>query len=122
MQTLAIHGGEPVRTRPFPTIGDSSGRTIGAEELALVTEVIRSAKLNRGVGEKVAQLEREFAQYMQMAHCTAVTSGTAALHTAVGAINPDPGDEIITGPITDIGGIVAIASLIWSIFHHQKKA
>lgn len=108
MEKLAIHGGEPVRARPFPSINDASGRTIGDEELALVTEVIRSAKLNRGAGEKVAQLEREFAAYMGQKACTAVTSGTAALHTAVGAINPDPGDEIITGPVTDIGGIVAI--------------
>jgi dTDP-4-amino-4,6-dideoxygalactose transaminase len=108
MKALAIRGGEPLRRRPFPTIDDNSGRTIGDEELALVTEVIRSGKLNRGVGEKVARLERDFADYMGMKHCTAVTSGTAALHTAVGAVNPDPGDEIITGPITDIGGIFAI--------------
>ncbi|MFB3881522.1 MAG: DegT/DnrJ/EryC1/StrS family aminotransferase [Armatimonadota bacterium] len=107
-ETLAIRGGPPVRRRPFPTIDDSSGREIGDEELSLVAEVIRSGKLNRGVGEKVAQLEREFAEYMGAKHCTAVTSGTAALHTAIGAINPDPGDEIITGPITDIGGIFAI--------------
>jgi dTDP-4-amino-4,6-dideoxygalactose transaminase len=108
MGTLAIQGGEPLRRRPFPTIDDASGRDIGDEELALVTEVIRSGKLNRGTGDKVAQLERDFAQYMGMRHCTAVTSGTAALHTAMGALNPDPGDEIITGPITDIGGIFAI--------------
>jgi len=107
-ETLAIRGGTPVRRRPFPTIDDSSGREIGDEELALVTEVIRSGKLNRGVGDKVAQLERDFAEYMGVKHCTAVTSGTAALHTAIGALNPDPGDEIITGPITDIGGIFAI--------------
>jgi len=47
-ETLAIRGGAPVRRRPFPTIDDSSGREIGDEELALVTEVIRSGKLNRG--------------------------------------------------------------------------
>lgn len=108
MESLAIRGGEPLRRRPFPSYGDISGRDLGDEEIALVTEVIRSGRLNRGVGEKVAQLEREFAAYMGVAHCTAVTSGTAALHTAIGAINPDPGDEIITGPITDIGGIFAI--------------
>jgi perosamine synthetase len=108
MGALAIRGGESLRRRPFPSYGDSSGRNLGDEEIELVVEVIRSGKLNRGVGDKVAQLEREFGDYMGVAHCTAVTSGTAALHTAIGAINPDPGDEIITGPITDIGGIFAI--------------
>ncbi|MBN1341487.1 MAG: DegT/DnrJ/EryC1/StrS family aminotransferase, partial [Phycisphaerae bacterium] len=32
----------------------------------------------------------------------------AAIHLAVGAINPDPGDEIITAPITDLGSVVPI--------------
>ena len=38
----------------------------------------------------------------------ASTSGTAAIHIAIGAINPEPGDEIITAPITDGGTIVPI--------------
>src|SRR6185369_1903172 len=38
----------------------------------------------------------------------AVTSGTAAVHTAVAAIDPEPGDEIITTSITDMGGIAPI--------------
>ena len=43
-----------------------------------------------------------------MPHCRAVTSGTAAVHTAVAAIDPEPGDEIITTPITDMGAITPI--------------
>jgi perosamine synthetase len=39
--------------------------------------------------------------------CT-TTSGTAAIHAAVAAVDPEPGDEIITTPITDMGGIVPI--------------
>src|SRR6185369_15732645 len=38
----------------------------------------------------------------------AVTSGTAAIHTAISAIDPEPGDEIITTSITDMGGIAPI--------------
>lgn len=38
----------------------------------------------------------------------AVTSGTAALHTAVAALNLEPGDEVITTTITDLGTVIAI--------------
>src|SRR4029077_7325439 len=41
-------------------------------------------------------------------HATAVTSGTAAIHCAVAAVNPNPGDEIISSPITDMGAIAPI--------------
>ncbi len=108
MGVLAINGGTPVRTRPFPNAYSASGRTLGAEELALLREVIESGALNRGAGKKVAQLEEKFAEYMDVAHCTASTSGTAAIHVALGALNPEPGDEIITCPITDMGTVIPI--------------
>ena len=43
-----------------------------------------------------------------VAHCTASSSGTAALHTALGALRLEPGDEVITAPITDMGTIIGI--------------
>jgi dTDP-4-amino-4,6-dideoxygalactose transaminase len=39
-----------------------------------------------------------------------VSSGTAALHTAVIYLNPEPGEEIILSPITDIGTAIPIIS------------
>jgi 8-amino-3,8-dideoxy-alpha-D-manno-octulosonate transaminase len=44
---------------------------------------------------KVATLEREFAQRMQTKFALAVTSGTAALQTAMAAFQIGPGDEVI---------------------------
>ncbi len=41
-------------------------------------------------------------------HAYACTSGTAAIHIAVAAINPEPGDEIITTSITDMGALTPI--------------
>ena len=35
-------------------------------------------------------------------------AGSAAIHTAVAAVDPEPGDEIITTPITDMGALTAI--------------
>ncbi len=45
---------------------------------------------------------------MDCLHAHACSSGSAALHTAVAAINPEPGEEIITTAITDMGALSAI--------------
>lgn len=107
-ESLAMDGGTPVRTRPFPTVEDVSGRTFGDEELALLTEVVRSGKLNRNSGSMVRRLEEAFAAWAGAAHCVASTSGTSALHLAVGALDLEPGDEVITTPITDFGTIIPV--------------
>lgn len=92
----------------LPSEGDASGRWFGKEELELLTQVIRSGTLNCTRGTMVTMFEKEFAEKYGVQYCTAVTSGTAAVHTAVAAIDPNPGDEIITTPITDMGAIAAI--------------
>jgi len=107
-EELAIHGGPKARTTPFPSVGDSSGRDLGDEEIALLTEVIRSGCLGRHGGKMVPQFEQEYAAHQGVKHCLGVTSGTAALHTAVGALQLDPGDEIITTTVTDMGTVIAI--------------
>jgi perosamine synthetase len=104
-QRLAIDGGTPLRTRPFPTINDALGRQLGAEELALLTEVIQSGQLNRNNGTKVAALESAWAEMFGSGRAVATTSGTAAIHAALGALPLNPGDEVITTPITDWGTV-----------------
>ena len=107
-ELLAIHGGPKARTTPFPSVGDSSGRDLGDEEIALLTEVVRSGNLGRHGGKMVPQFEAEYAAHQSVKHCLGVTSGTAALHTAVGALQLNPGDEIITTTVTDMGTVIAI--------------
>lgn len=109
MSVLAINGGQPVRTdKPYPTVGSAAGRTVGKEELANLRQVIEAGMMNRSAGKFVAEVEGKFADHLGMKYCTASTSGTAAIHVAVGVVNPNPGDEIITGPITDIGTVIPI--------------
>lgn len=103
MEELAINGGPKTRTRPLP-----SRRDIGAEELKEIIDVIWSGQLNRVGGTKVIAFEREFANLYGVKHAIASTSGTAAIHVALGAINPEPCSEIITGPISDIGSVIPI--------------
>jgi perosamine synthetase len=101
---LAIDGGTPVRMSPLP--GET--RQIGDEEIAELIEVVRSGRLGRHGGTKVKELERAFAELYGVKHAVAVSSGSAAVHTAIATINPKPGDEIITTPCSDFGTILGI--------------
>jgi len=92
----------------LPSDGNASGRDLGSDEIALLKEVIASGVLNCTRGTQVKAFEAEFADRFGAAGCRAVTSGTAAIHAAVAAIDPEPGDEIITSPITDMGAIAPI--------------
>jgi dTDP-4-amino-4,6-dideoxygalactose transaminase len=71
---------------------------IGEEEIAAVAETLRSGWLT--TGPKAAELERRFAEFVEAEHVLAVASGTAALHLSLLAVGVEPGDEVITTPIT----------------------
>lgn len=92
----------------LPTEGNASGRTFGSEELELLTQALESGTLNCTKGTLVTRFENAFAERLGVEHSCAVTSGTAAIHTAVAAVNPEPGDEVISSPITDMGAIAPI--------------
>src|SRR5665647_476269 len=107
--TLAIHGGSPVRAgSPLPSVLTSAGRTIGVEEEQAVLRVLRSGVLNGVWGPEVPALAKEFAALMGSDFAVACSSGTAALHLAVAAVDPAPGDEIIVPPISDMGSVAPI--------------
>jgi len=108
VEKLAVDGGTPVRTEPLPSVSNKSGRDFGHDELANLTEAITSGTLFRYGGKFVDQFERQFADMLGVKHGIASTSGTSALHVAVGAINPNPGAEIITATITDMGTLIGI--------------
>jgi perosamine synthetase len=108
IEKLAVDGGTPIRTGPLPSVGNKSGRDFGQEEMANLTEVMNSGTLFRYGGKFVVQLEQEFAGMLGLKHGIASTSGTSAIHIAIGAIQPNPGDEIITSPITDMGTLIGI--------------
>ncbi len=96
------------RPLTLPSDQDASGRTLGDEEIAMLTEAIRSGTLTSTKGEFTKRFETAFAELHGAAHGHACSSGTAALHCAVAAVDPEPGEEIITTAITDMGGITPI--------------
>jgi dTDP-4-amino-4,6-dideoxygalactose transaminase len=96
------------RPLPLPSDQDASGRTLGDEEISLLTAAIRSGTLTSTKGEFVKQLENRWAALCGVQFAHACSHGSAAIHCAVAAINPEPGDEIITSPITDMGALTPI--------------
>ena len=94
--------------RTLPSDQDASGRTLGEEEIAAVCAAIRSGTLTSTKGTFVGALEADFAKMMGVKYAYACSSGTAALHCAIAAIDPEPGDEIVTSPITDMGALTPI--------------
>jgi dTDP-4-amino-4,6-dideoxygalactose transaminase len=100
--------GKPLGVVALPSDQDASGRSFGDRELQLLGEALESGTLTSTKGTFVKRLEREFGQLVGVRHVTACSSGTAAVHAAVAAVDPEPGDEIITTPITDMGALSPI--------------
>ena len=96
------------RILQLPSDQDASGRTLGEAEIRAVTEAINTGTLTSTKGRFVSTFEKEFAKLLGVKHAYACASGTAAVHLAIAAINPNPGDEIVTSPITDMGALTPI--------------
>ena len=92
----------------LPSDADCTGRDLGQEELDLLKKVIDSGTLNCTKGTVVKEFEKQFAAKLGVDFCRTTTSGTSSIHTAIAAIDPEPGDEIITTPITDMGALTPI--------------
>src|SRR5262245_39068718 len=71
---------------------------VGEAELAAVAEVVGTGQLT--MGPKVAEFEDAVARAVGTAHAAAVSSGTAALHLALLALEIGPGDEVIVPAYT----------------------
>jgi len=97
---LAVEGGTPVREKALHA--DFFGtQYYGDEESRELNDVVKTRRPFRWYGPgneppmKVATFEKEFARRMQSRYALAVTSGSAALQTAVAAFGIGPGDEVI---------------------------
>ena len=105
MSTLAIHGGPKAKPTPY-----NLPNRYGDEELAQLAQAVMSGKL-MGPDGKVREFEEAVQRAFNVSHVVMVTSGTAALHTALAALGVAEGDEVITTCMTDIGTVAAILAL-----------
>src|SRR5208282_5333875 len=69
------------------------------EEKALLG-TLHSGQWYRGGGKAVSRFEDAYGKLTGAKHCLATASGTAALYTALGALDVGPGEEVITTPYT----------------------
>ena len=92
----------------LPSDQNGTGRDLGDEELAFLRQAIESGTLTATKGEHSKAFEGEFAKMFGVDHAMVCASGSAAVHVAVAAVNPNPGDEIITTSITDMGALTPI--------------
>lgn len=92
----------------LPSDQEASGRTLGSEELKCLAGVIASGTLTSVKGRFTKTFEEEFAKTIGVKFAYANSSGTAAIHAAIAALDPEPGDEIVTSPITDMGALTPI--------------
>ena len=76
----------------MPTTIPHSKPYIGRQELEAVARVLQSGALAQGA--EVRQFEEECAAAMHRKHAVAVSSGTAALHLALGALNLPKEDAV----------------------------
>ena len=93
-ETLALHGGPPVRPTPLPY----AHQTIEPDDLAAVGTALAADRITQG--PTVARFERALAERAGVKHAVAVANGTAALHAACWAAGLGADDEVITTPLT----------------------
>ena len=60
------------------------------------------------IGPMVDAFEQEFAEYVGIKHCLALSSGTAAMHLALRELGVEPGDEVIASTLTFIGSVTPV--------------
>jgi dTDP-4-amino-4,6-dideoxygalactose transaminase len=98
-------------------MGKSSDRTkeqflvfgapaIGDSDIQEVLDSLKSGWL--GTGPKVARFEEDFKRYKETSHAVAVSSCTAALHLSMLVAGLNPGDQVITTPLTFCATVNAI--------------
>ncbi|MGA8573081.1 MAG: DegT/DnrJ/EryC1/StrS family aminotransferase [Desulfobaccales bacterium] len=80
--------------------------TLGPEEIAAVTEVLKSGWLS--MGPKTEEFEQRFKEFLGVKHAFAVANGTAALHLACEVVGLKEGDEVLCPALTFVATANAI--------------
>ncbi|MFC1550265.1 DegT/DnrJ/EryC1/StrS family aminotransferase [Candidatus Neomarinimicrobiota bacterium] len=108
MEKLALFGGKPVRTEPFPswprfskTLKDNLLNTMENDSWGVGSDVL-------------SRFEKSFAKFQDAKYCLSTSSGTTALWVSLKAAGVQAGDEVIIPPYTFIatGSAILMANAI----------
>lgn len=100
---LAVNGGTPVRTEPYP-----AWPHYGQEEIDAVVDVLRSGRFSSLSGTRVREFEQAWAEFQGVEHAVAISSGTGAIHAALIAARVGPGDDVVVTPHSFIASVTAV--------------
>ena len=89
-ERLAIEGGVPVRSAPF-----APWPFYAPDEIAAVSQVLASGKVNYWTGDEARAFERDYAEHTGCRHAIALANGTTALELALYALGIGAGDEVV---------------------------
>ena len=105
---LAIHGGQQVRSKPYPA-WPQPDEVIGKS----LNSAFRTGKWCRfdGGAEMTSTFEKKLAKLNGINRCVATGSGTQALHSSLYAVGVEAGDEVLVTPYTFIASVNAITLL-----------
>ena len=104
MTQLAIHGGQPVRSQPFPPYPMPADQ----QEMDAAMRVLRSGNLTAQRGPEGREFDEAWAQYNGVSHSFSTSNGTTALHLAVAAARVGTGDEVIVTPLSFISSATCV--------------
>jgi dTDP-4-amino-4,6-dideoxygalactose transaminase len=103
MEKLALLGGDPLKTKPFP-----EWPQYDEHEQEALLEVLESGAWWRTPGSRTKAFEEAFAAYHDARYGIACTNGTAAIEIMISALGIGLGDEVIVPDFT----FVATASAV----------
>lgn len=104
LATLAIDGGAPVRSTPWP-----AWPTFPADEVAAATDVLASAQVNYWTGSAGRAFEHEFAEFVGVPHAIACSNGTVALELCLHGVGLAMGDAVVVPSRTFVATAHAVA-------------
>lgn len=104
---LALLGGPKAKTTPY---GAGTKHDANGEAEALRTRLL-AGPLRLARGPAIMELRQRIEKLFDVRCCIPTSSGTAAIHAGLAALGVEPGDEVITTPMTDHGTIIGIMQL-----------
>lgn len=87
---LAIEGGQPVNTEPFPAWPSFSEKTFER-----ITEPLKTGKLNYWSGEYGTKFEEALARWHNAKYCVTTVNENGAFHATLVSLGIGVGDEVI---------------------------
>lgn len=100
---LSIHGGTPLRQKPF-----HPWPVHGPEDEQALMQVLHSGQWF--MGERIKEFETEFAAFQQASYGIGLSSGTTALQVALETVGLQPGDEVIVPAYTFVATASSVVS------------